>query len=178
MTKDGSWFEDPVICDGKEVTTECIENYNKVMLDPIQNITWFFMRFTVLIGAIGCIACFKWRYIAEHFFTLLHIQHFVISFHLNKRNYNNRTYAEEATYIATVIFLLSIGYRREIIIGCINMTIHNVFGRRIAYLKPITDHDIMLTITFAVSFCIAATVLNMTLIKIGEFTRRLREMTS
>ena len=61
MTKSGSWFQDLVLCDGKEVTTACVEDYNKTLLDPIRPITELIMIFSVIVGMIACIAYCKWR---------------------------------------------------------------------------------------------------------------------
>ena len=58
--KEGSWFGDPVLCNGEEITDDCIGEYNKEMLAPLQRTTWYIMRLTVIIGALCCFACCKW----------------------------------------------------------------------------------------------------------------------
>ena len=62
---------------------------------------------------------------------------------------------------------VAVGYRREIIIGAINLTFNNFFGRRIAYSKPITQDDVVVCGAITISFLIAATLFNIVLIKIG-----------
>ena len=73
--------------------------------------------------------------------------------------------------------LLSVGYRREIIIGFINILVANIIGRRIAFLKPITYNDIIMSVTSAIACLLVFTFFNMIVIKIGEVMRKLPEMT-
>ena len=70
------------------------------------------------------------------------------------------------------------GYRREIIIGVINMIFNNIFGRRIALMKPITDVDVMVCVIFAIGYFVCITLFNMLLIKIGEVNKSSKEMSS
>ena len=86
VAKDGSWFGDPVMCDGKEVITECIKEVNGGLLEPIRLIPMILMRVTVCVGFLGSIACCKWRYIADHSYLFMHFLHFVACFLLNGRN--------------------------------------------------------------------------------------------
>ena len=86
ITASGSWFEDPVICDGKEITTDCIEKYDEGLLEPLQPMVWFFMRFASFVGWIAFIACCKWPFIADYFYLLANFFYFIQCFHINKKN--------------------------------------------------------------------------------------------
>ena len=56
------------------------------------------------------------------------------------------------------------------------MTFNNIFGRRIALMKPITRDDILVSVACAIAYFICWTLFNMLLIKIGEVNRYMKEM--
>ena len=73
---------------------------------------------------------------------------------------------------------MAVGYRREIIIGAINMIFNILIGRRIAYMKPITHDDVFVCVCVFIGYLTSMTLFNMFLIKIGKVNRNLKAMTN
>ena len=62
ITESGSFFGEPSICDDTaEAKTDCINDYNKELLDRLRPVTGLLLRVIFAVSAIGCIACCKWR---------------------------------------------------------------------------------------------------------------------
>ena len=76
------WFGDQVMC-SEEVKTDCIKHYNKAFLDPIRPYTSNVMFVITFISIVLCILCYRWRSIADYFFTIENLMRFLAVLHLN-----------------------------------------------------------------------------------------------
>ena len=175
VTESGSWFENPMICDiAKDITKDCIEGYNEDLLDPLTPVSQVIMKSIVIGSIILCIACYKWRYIADYFILTLNLMVFVSVFQLNLGMYNS-TPTAMSLLMCFIYILGSSGYRYEILICSINLSIVVIVGQNLAYSRPVTTSLIFMTIMRFLADLIAFTLFNMMMIKIGEVNKRHRE---
>ena len=49
----------------EEKDKNCIGNYNKTLMDPIEDYARFTVQALIIIGALMDIICMKWRHIAD-----------------------------------------------------------------------------------------------------------------
>ena len=83
IAESGSYFEPLEICDDKGELTKCVGEYREDFLHTLRPITSFLMRFIVVCSALGCIACYKWRYFADYFNSFMYLMHTVAAVHIN-----------------------------------------------------------------------------------------------
>ena len=84
FSESGSYFEIPIICDEtKDITKDCIDGYNEDFMQALRPITDVLMRILVFSSTFACIACYKWRFIADYFILYIHLMVFIGALHLN-----------------------------------------------------------------------------------------------
>mmetsp|Transcript_10678 Transcript_10678/g.13251 ORF Transcript_10678/g.13251 Transcript_10678/m.13251 type:complete len:135 (-) Transcript_10678:2547-2951(-) len=82
----GGWFGEQKFCT-KEVTEDCIGQYNKDFMDPLTPLMGNCMRTVNFLTLIVCIVCFKKRELADLFFPIECIMRIMAVFHLNYSSY-------------------------------------------------------------------------------------------
>ena len=65
----GAWFGPKLQC-SEEVKTECYGEYNEEMMEPLTPTVGYILRAIIIVEAILCILCFKWRFLADYFFHI------------------------------------------------------------------------------------------------------------
>ena len=104
------WFGKQIICD-ETIKTECIQEYNKAILDPLRPAVGNIMLAIPIISLILCVLSFKWRKITDYFFFIENLMRFLATLHLNQASFEEEH--------VTLIYIFCLNY---LLYSCLSRT--------------------------------------------------------
>lgn len=135
-TATGGWFGEKIQCN-EEITTQCYGEYNEALMDPLTPGMGYVLRILHIPSLIACIACYKWRWLADYFFLVIHLVQCVATVHLNSTGYNEN-YKDLTAIIMQHYIVYSMNTRRDVFICVISATFQLFVGLNVVYMKPLT----------------------------------------
>ena len=65
LTKTGFWFNEPVGCSSEQFQ-DCLGSYREDLLEPIEGISRFMLRFSIGVAVVINVLSYKWRFLADY----------------------------------------------------------------------------------------------------------------
>lgn len=135
-TRANGWFAEPIRC-SEEITELCYGEYNEKLMDPMTPEMAYILRLLHIPSVIACIACYKWRWLADYFYLVIQVVQCVAVLHLNSTGYNENFKDLSASFIIQYM-QYSMNSRRDTITAVISGAFQMFMGLNLVYMRPLT----------------------------------------
>ncbi len=166
--KKGGWFSEKVTCD-EETKDNCIGDYNRELMDPLEPVLSRALVAIVLITAVIDIIAYKKRWLAEHFQNIECVMRIVAIMVPSSYGYDHRNNILHVVTFGGIAMMLLCGSGYHIIFLTLTLLFNLIVGKEVNYggsnFGPIT---LITTFAITVIFFGAISVVGILLIYIYE----------
>ena len=167
----GSAYSDPVQC-GESIQEDCVKDYNKELMDPIEPVFKIMLSLTVIVGAILNALCFKWRWMANMLIYHDCLLRIVISFKLNHVSYSQSN-IQYAMFFGINFVCLYCDEGRQIIAMVATLAWHLFITNYVGYSRELTTISFVVSVAYVIVFLLCLTLAGMVIIHFSSLHREL-----